>query len=121
MLVALAVFLPLGMLVRPMRRYHAPFTAWVKEYWVQIAVCFILMAGFLVRVAGIPEYPAGFNQDEASSGYEAYAIMQTGADRNGVANPVHLISWGSGQKDVYKRQLRCRTPSLSMTNTVPSL
>ena len=61
----------------------------------------ILLLGILVRVAGIGEAPRGFNQDEASAGYDAFAIAKYGIDRNGIHNPVHLIAWGSGQNAAY--------------------
>lgn len=61
----------------------------------------ILLLGILVRVVGIGEAPRGFNQDEASAGYDAFAIAKYGIDRNGIHNPVHLIAWGSGQNVAY--------------------
>lgn len=61
----------------------------------------ILLLGILVRVVGIGEAPRGFNQDEASAGYDAFAILKYGIDRNGMHNPVHLIAWGSGQNAAY--------------------
>ncbi|MDR0818126.1 MAG: glycosyltransferase family 39 protein [Oscillospiraceae bacterium] len=45
--------------------------------------------------------PPGLNQDEASSGYEAWAILHYGIDRNGDTLPVLLTSWGSGQNALY--------------------
>ncbi len=30
-------------------------------------------------------------------GYDAYALLEYGIDRNGIHNPVHMIAWGSGQ------------------------
>ena len=61
----------------------------------------ILCVGFLTRVAFLDLLPGGLNQDEASAGYDAYAIMTTGMDRNGNVLPVHLVSWGSGQNALY--------------------
>ena len=61
----------------------------------------ILLLGILVRVVGIGETPRGFNQDEASAGYDAFAILKYGIDRNGMHDPVHLIAWGSGQNAAY--------------------
>ena len=61
----------------------------------------ILLLGILVRVVGIADAPRGFNQDEASAGYDAFAILKYGIDRNGIHNPVHLIAWGSGQNAAY--------------------
>ncbi|WP_148449203.1 hypothetical protein [Paenibacillus ihuae] len=41
------------------------------------------------------------NQDEASIGYDAYAILHYGIDRSGVHLPIHLTAWGSGQNALY--------------------
>lgn len=61
----------------------------------------ILLAGFWVRLWRITATPAGFNQDEASIGYDAWSILNYGIDRNGVFMPVHLVAWGSGQNAAY--------------------
>ncbi|WP_249896631.1 glycosyltransferase family 39 protein [Paenibacillus sp. PK3_47] len=52
-------------------------------------------------MAYIGSIPPGLNQDEASIGYDAYAILHYGIDRNGIHLPVHLIAWGSGQNALY--------------------
>ena len=69
-----------------------------KYQYILIA---ILLIGCAVRIFGIVQLPAGLNQDEASSGYEAFSVLNYGIDRNGTENPVHLISWGSGQNMAY--------------------
>lgn len=61
----------------------------------------VLLIGCAVRILFIGQCPAGLNQDEASNGYEAFAVMNWGIDRNGVENPMHLIAWGSGQNMAY--------------------
>jgi 4-amino-4-deoxy-L-arabinose transferase-like glycosyltransferase len=61
----------------------------------------ILIIGILVRIYSFGTIPPGLNQDEASIGYEAFSILNYGIDRNGFHNPVHLISWGSGQNALY--------------------
>lgn len=66
-----------------------------------ILIIAILILGILVRIVGITEFPQGLNQDEASSGYEAYSLLTEGIDRNGRFLPVHFISWGSGQNVLY--------------------
>lgn len=67
----------------------------------RIILISIIIVGILLRLLFINSAPAGFNQDEASIGYEAYAIANYGIDRNGRTLPVHLISWGSGQNALY--------------------
>ncbi|HET9506205.1 MAG TPA: glycosyltransferase family 39 protein [Hymenobacter sp.] len=57
----------------------------------------VLALGVWVRVAHFPHIPPGFNQDEAASAYEAFALAETGLDRWGDAWPAYFTSWGSGQ------------------------
>lgn len=73
----------------------------IKLSQQQIFLILILLIGFSVRLYAIGTVPGGLNQDEASSGYEAFSILYYGIDRNGIANPVHLLSWGSGQNIAY--------------------
>ena len=56
----------------------------------------ILAAGIAVRVLARQSVPNGFNNDEASLGYDAYSILEFGVDRHGIAYPAFLIGWGSG-------------------------
>lgn len=57
----------------------------------------LILIGIFVRFYALGSVPAGLNQDEASMGYDAYALLNYGVDRNGMHNPVHMIAWGSGQ------------------------
>jgi len=77
------------------------FKEFIFKNKFNILITAILILGILVRIIGITEFPQGLNQDEASSGYEAYAILTEGMDRNGKLLPVHFISWGSGQNVLY--------------------
>lgn len=61
----------------------------------------ILAVGFAVRCACIGSLPGGLNQDEASAGYDAWALLNYGIDRCGNSWPVLLESWGSGQNVLY--------------------
>jgi len=61
----------------------------------------ILFIGSFVRLFLLGDYPVGFNQDEASIGYETYSLITNGIDRHGVSYPVNFISWGSGQNVLY--------------------
>jgi 4-amino-4-deoxy-L-arabinose transferase-like glycosyltransferase len=57
----------------------------------------LLALGFALRLWGLGSLPLGLNQDEASAGYDAWAIAGYGMDRCGVTLPVLLTAWGSGQ------------------------
>lgn len=74
---------------------------WILDNKYEIIIYFILVMGFLVRTVNIQNLPNGLNCDEASSGYEAYSILNYGIDRNGNSIPVFLLSWGSGQNALY--------------------
>jgi hypothetical protein len=56
----------------------------------------ILALGVLVRIVARGSVPNGFNQDEASLGYDAWAILKYGIDRHGIPYPAFLIGYGSG-------------------------
>lgn len=61
----------------------------------------IFALGAFLRFFRLSELPYGLNPDEASSGYEAFALLKYGIDRNGYSYPVLLKSWGSGQNALY--------------------
>ena len=66
-----------------------------KKYWILFFV--LLFVGISIRLLLIDVLPSALNCDEASSGYEAYSLLNYGIDRNGNHNPVFLVAWGGGQ------------------------
>lgn len=66
-----------------------------EHEWLPVAL--LLCLGFVLRLAYIGALPFGLNQDEASAGYEAFALLTAGMDRCGDSWPVLFTSWGSGQ------------------------
>lgn len=66
----------------------------LQELWTVFS---ILLFGCAVRLFFLGAIPFGLNQDEASAGYEAFALLTEGMDRCGKNWPVLFISWGSGQ------------------------
>lgn len=69
-----------------------------REKQREYALAVLLLAlGAALRLAALGALPFGLNQDEASAGYEAYALLTAGMDRCGKSWPVLFISWGSGQ------------------------
>src|SRR5205807_2576925 len=49
-----------------------------------------------LRLPGLSSVPPPLNQDEASRGYDAWCLAQTGADRWGSRWPLFLRSFGPG-------------------------
>ncbi len=62
------------------------------DFWLLAAV----LLGTLVRAWDFGAFPPGLHQDEASAGYDAFALLNYGIDRNGFHNPVACVAWGSG-------------------------
>ena len=64
-------------------------------FWV------LILVGAAVRLVWLGDIPVGLHQDEASSGYEAWALLEYGVSKHGYPWPVHFIAWGSGQNALY--------------------
>jgi len=75
------------------RKYYRDLVC--DHEWLPAAL--LLLLGCALRLACIGVLPYGLNQDEASAGYEAYALLSSGMDRCGSTWPVLLTAWGSGQ------------------------
>lgn len=61
-----------------------------------LLLLFLLLVGVIVRVIRFGEAPAGFNQDEAFAGYEAFSLLNYGVDSFGYRYPCYFVAWGSG-------------------------
>ncbi len=56
----------------------------------------VLVLAAVLRLPGLGSVPPPLNQDEASRGYDAWAILETGSDRWGQSWPLFLESFGPG-------------------------
>lgn len=65
--------------------------------WQRIAFWLIMALAAFLRLYQFPNTPAGIWVDEATEGYDAYALLQHGTDRWGNPFPVYFPGWGSGQ------------------------
>lgn len=61
----------------------------------------LLFLGIILRFLHFGNIPTGLHGDEASIGYEAFSLLETGADRWGFKFPTYFLSWGSGQNTLY--------------------
>jgi len=61
-----------------------------KSYAAVSALALIVFLAGWVRFVALGEIPPGFNQDEASNGYDAYCFLHTGRDRHGDRLPITL-------------------------------
>ena len=86
------------------------FTQACVELWQQrllgrraerAAVLGLILVGAAVRLVWLADVPLGLHQDEASIGYEAWALLEHGISRHGYPYPVHFVAWGSGQNALY--------------------
>ncbi|MEK7129777.1 MAG: hypothetical protein AAB803_02045 [Patescibacteria group bacterium] len=65
-----------------------------------ILLAILLLAAFL-RLYKISEVPPGVNRDEASIGYTAYSLLQTGKDEYGRTFPLSFQSFGDWKLPLY--------------------
>lgn len=61
----------------------------------------ILVIAFILRVVWLDQYPVGFTPDEASFGYDAYSLLETGKDQWGDAWPLTFRSFGDSKLPFY--------------------
>jgi hypothetical protein len=100
-LIVASILLPAFLFLLPIIKGRLNFKKYCHNNGLLILYYALLIVGSLLRVVFVDICPAGLNQDEASIGYEAYAILTTGHDRCGNSFPIHLVSWGSGQNALY--------------------
>lgn len=83
-------------------RYGAESGSWLTRLEDRVGgrVDLVLVAAFVlgavVRIWQFGSIPPGLNQDEASTAYDAFSILNYGVDRSGFQLPLVLNSWGSG-------------------------
>ncbi len=61
----------------------------------------IVLLALLLRVSGLGNQPVGFTPDEASFGYDAYSLLQTGRDQWGTRWPLSFRSFGDFKLPLY--------------------
>src|SRR5581483_10975161 len=71
----------------------------IKKYRILILVGIIVLA-FVLRFWHLNSYPA-LNADEASIGYDAYSLIQTGKDQHGNAWPIDFQSFNDYKPGLY--------------------
>lgn len=64
-------------------------------------VIFVLILGIFLRFYQLNSIPSGIDSDEASQGYDAYSILNTGMDRYGQFFPIFMRSFGNYQSSLY--------------------
>ena len=67
----------------------------------KIAVFLFLVLALFLRFYKFGEIPVGLNRDEASIGYNAYSILQTGKDEYGERFPLSFKSFGDWKLPLY--------------------
>lgn len=67
----------------------------------RILIFGIVILAILVRFVGISNHPAGFTPDEASFGYDAYSLLNTGKDQWGHVWPLSFQSFGDYKLPLY--------------------
>lgn len=72
-----------------------------NKYFFSGLLLLIILLGSLLRLVFLSTVPPGFNQDEASIGYNAYSILKTGKDEYGRPYPIYFKAFGDQKLPVY--------------------
>jgi 4-amino-4-deoxy-L-arabinose transferase-like glycosyltransferase len=64
-----------------------------------------LTVGIVLRTAALERVPAGFNQDEACNGYDAYSLLHTGRDQHGNFLPVAVQAFNDYRMPLFDYSL----------------
>lgn len=75
--------------------------AFRKDFIIILLLCAVFIAAFLLRTIKLSEYPAGFQIDEASLGYNAYSILKTGKSEAGIKLPLYIDTFGDNRPTGY--------------------
>jgi 4-amino-4-deoxy-L-arabinose transferase-like glycosyltransferase len=67
-----------------------------------IILLMIVCIGGFVRFYGLGENPVGLFRDEASTGYDAYCLLETGRDQYGEVFPLFARSFGDYNESLYR-------------------
>lgn len=68
---------------------------------INIWLVIIVILASILRLYGLTNYPTGLNADEASIGYNAYSLIQTGKDEYGTPWPLSFKSFGDYKPGLY--------------------
>ena len=66
-----------------------------------VPICIILLLSVFLRFVSLDNIPAGLYVDEASLGYNAYSLLNTGKDEYGQPFPIFLRSFGDFKPALY--------------------
>lgn len=71
------------------------------KYKEIILLSLIVLLALFLRIYRLGEIPLGMNSDETAIGYNAYSILQTGADEYGAKMPLYFRSFDDYKLPVY--------------------
>ena len=67
----------------------------------RILLIVVLALAFILRIWNLNNVPPGFYLDEASIGYDAFSVLQTGKDFHGHSLPFFFESFGEWKNPIY--------------------
>lgn len=73
----------------------------MNRFLLYLSIFLAIAVGSGLRVYQLGTIPWALNRDEASIGYNAYSILDTGRDEHGVSWPINVESFGDWKLPVY--------------------
>ena len=89
-----------GPLTLETRQLH-PVTVASRRWAYPVLLTGAVLLAAVVRMVGVSDNPPGFFTDEASVGYNAYTILQSGRDEHGQSWPILFRAFGEYKLPIY--------------------
>jgi 4-amino-4-deoxy-L-arabinose transferase-like glycosyltransferase len=86
---------------RPQDAGPAGWLVWCRRNYIVLIWCALVAAIGVRNLAALATVPPGFYADEASVGYNAWALAHFGVDEHGVAFPLFPEAFGDYKNPVY--------------------
>ncbi|MCB0328435.1 MAG: hypothetical protein KDD70_02195 [Bdellovibrionales bacterium] len=92
-------------------------TSYVRSrYFLHVFAAFLILGSSLFRLSDLGENPSGFFCDEASIGFNALSVLETGKDQYGTSFPAYFRSFGDYKFGTYIYSTALSVGFLGRTN-----
>ncbi|MGE5041285.1 MAG: glycosyltransferase family 39 protein [Candidatus Levyibacteriota bacterium] len=72
-----------------------------KDFILILLLAAVFLCSFALRTIKLSDFPVGFQIDEASLGWNAYSILQTGKSEAGIKLPLYIDTFGDNRPTGY--------------------
>jgi 4-amino-4-deoxy-L-arabinose transferase-like glycosyltransferase len=81
--------------------YNTSMNIFSNKKKILLCLLLLIVISFSIRIYKVDTAPSGVSPDEASWGYNAYSILETGKDEHGVSYPIIFQAFGDQKLPLY--------------------